>query len=128
MSNAPCANLKLISNHIKKHGLESCNRQFSIFCCIMRLIESKKNYEKNVKLNANSPVISESHIVESGRWQGVDPNLWNENFANECSKFSQSPINIVTSETVYDKNLKNFVFKNLDKEFKWKMLFDGFTS
>ncbi len=67
-------------------------------------------------------------VVVSGRWQAVRPGLWNEKFPNQCSKFSQSPINIVTSETVYDEELKEFVFENFDAKFRWTMKYDGYAS
>ena len=71
---------------------------------------------------------NEGNVIVSGRWQTVHPNLWNERFPNECSKFGQSPINIYTAETVYDEKLKDFVFHNFDLKLKWKMRFDGYSS
>lgn len=68
-----------------------------------------------------------SSVILGDRWQGVNPHLWNERFPNECSKFSQSPIDIKTSETVYDEKLKNFVFINFDVKFQWKADFDGYS-
>jgi hypothetical protein len=79
---------------------------------------------KSVKLSKKSKAISEA----SDRWQTVHPNFWNERFPNQCSKLEQSPINIETDETVHDRNLKDFKFKNFGLKVQWKMKFDGYSS
>jgi len=127
LSNYECSNQNLILEHIDANGLESCNRQFSIYCCLQTLLNLETlqidDSSKSVKLSKKSKAISEA----SDRWQTVHPNFWNERFPNQCSKLEQSPINIETDETVHDRNLKDFKFKNFGLKVQWKMKFDGYS-
>ncbi len=65
--------------------------------------------------------------IDKNKWQYVDPKFWNTIYPENCNGQMQSPVNIVKSDTVYDKCLKNFKFNNYNLEIEWKMVFDGFS-
>ncbi len=60
-------------------------------------------------------------------WQAISPNEWNNVFP-ACRGNNQSPINIITNNTVYDDQLEDFVLHNYYKEFQWNVSFDTFSS
>ena len=60
-------------------------------------------------------------------WQAISPNDWN-NVYPACRGRTQSPINIITSNTVYDDQLEDFVLHNYYREVQWNVSFDTFSS
>ncbi len=122
---ADCSNQIIINRHVNKYGLESCDRLFGKLCCLKIFMNDEVNQTNIVNLN-NKQILSNT-TLNGEHWQGVNPDLWNQRFPNDCSRSSQSPINIQTDETIYDNNLKDFIFENFDLKLLWKVDFDGYS-
>jgi carbonic anhydrase len=69
-------------------------------------------------------------------YQGIDSTEWNyEEFGPDewavmfktCDGKKQSPINIIRSTTVYNKNLKRINFNNYASTYNWNVLFNNHT-
>jgi len=59
-------------------------------------------------------------------WQAISPSEWNSVYP-ACRGNNQSPINIITSNTVYDDQLEDFVLHNYYREVQWNVSFDTFS-
>ena len=61
---------------------------------------------------------------EGGSWNYANEAQW-PSFYSSCNSQTQSPIDVLRNITIYDKNLKNFVFNNYDKLLKYNISFTG---
>lgn len=62
----------------------------------------------------------------SGSWYSVNPSDWNQVYP-ACNGDSQSPINIITDDTVYDQSLDDFVFHNYNRQIQWNATFNSYS-
>jgi hypothetical protein len=74
-------------------------------------------------LAISNPVLS----GEAGSWTDIKPVDWNAAFP-ACRGNTQSPINIITNNAVYDEELEPFTFHNYNTETEWNVTFDKYAS
>ena len=67
-------------------------------------------------------------LVEASEWDySIEgPDEWPHLFAS-CGGTKQSPINVITTQTVYDPSLAFMNFFNYDNYFIWNMTFNNHT-
>jgi hypothetical protein len=88
------------------------------------LVKSDEKHDADDN-NFLSLIDKRAHVSPSS-WVLVNPSEWNDKY-EKCNGENQSPINIETNKTVYNKNLKGFQFINYDTIFTWDIIYDGYS-
>lgn len=101
------------------------NLLYALLIIDWKLCESARKQGKKLSIESlHKLALDDPNDI--GQWQFVNPNEWNERYEG-CRGAKQSPINIVTSKSVFNERLGDFIFRNYDVPFRWNVTFDGFS-